>query len=152
MSVYSSETSDNAYLQLVLSDFKAVLDYNIVGGKKLRPTLVIDTIRTISSQTDPSIFTLLLKHAAILGWCIELMHGASLVADDLMDHSLTRRGKPCWYLQTNEKEEAVNDSFYLVSGAYILLYKYFPTNHTLHHYVTEGFHRTVIGEGKMLFA
>ena len=27
------------------------------------------------------------------------MQGAYLVADDIMDHSLTRRGKPCWYKQ-----------------------------------------------------
>ena len=27
------------------------------------------------------------------------MQGAYLVADDIIDHSLTRRGKPCWYKQ-----------------------------------------------------
>ena len=30
---------------------------------------------------------------------ISQMQGAFLVADDIMDHSLTRRGKPCWYKQ-----------------------------------------------------
>ena len=29
------------------------------------------------------------------------MQGAYLVADDIMDHSQTRRGKPCWYKQVH---------------------------------------------------
>ncbi|CAF0839589.1 unnamed protein product [Rotaria sordida] len=141
---YSSETSKNIYLEKVLSHFKTVLNYNISDGKKLRGTTVIDTVRIISSE---SVDELLLKQAAILGWCIELMQGAFLVADDLMDHSLTRRGKTCWYLKVKEKESAVNDSFYLYSCTFILLKKYFPTNIKLFHLFNEIFQRTVIGQG-----
>jgi farnesyl diphosphate synthase len=141
ISNYSSETLKNNYLQMILSHFKTVLDYNITDGKKLRGTIVIDTVRTISNDE------FLLKQAAILGWCIELMQGAFLVADDLMDHSLTRRGKSCWYLTVKEKESAVNDSFYLYSCTFTLLNKYFPTNYKLNHLFNEVFQRTVIGQG-----
>ncbi|CAF2322163.1 unnamed protein product [Rotaria sp. Silwood2] len=144
VSNYSSEISKNVYLEKVLSHFKTVLSYNSSDGKKIRGTAVIDTVRAISSESaDES----LLKQAAILGWCIELMQASFLVADDLMDHSLTRRGKPCWYLKIKEKESAVNDSFYLYSCTFTLLNKYFPTNVKLYHLFNEVFQRTVIGQG-----
>ncbi|CAF1121766.1 unnamed protein product [Rotaria sp. Silwood1] len=141
---YSSETSKNVYLEKVLSHFKTAVSYNISDGKKIRGTTVIDTVRAISSE---SVDESLLKQAAILGWCIELMQGSFLIADDLMDHSLTRRGKPCWYLKVKEKESSVNDSFYLYSCTFTLLNKYFPTNVKLYHLFNEVFQRTVIGQG-----
>jgi farnesyl diphosphate synthase len=144
ISNYSSETLNNAYLQKILSHFKTVLTYNISDGKKLRGTIVIDTVRVISSESNDQF---LLKQAAILGWCIELMQGSFLVADDLMDHSLTRRGKPCWYLNIKEKESAINDGYYLFSCTLTLLNKYFPTNFKLFHLFHEVFQRTTIGQG-----
>jgi hypothetical protein len=144
VSSYSTETVNNLYLQKILSHFKTVLNYNISDGKKLRGTTVIDTIRVISSKSNDE---LLLKQAAILGWCIELMQGSFLIADDLMDHSLTRRGKPCWYLNVKEKEWAINDAYYLFSCTLTLLNKYFPTNFKLFHLFHEVFQRTVIGQG-----
>lgn len=144
VSHYPSETAHNKYLQMVLAHFKTAVDYNINDGKKLRGTAVIDTVRAISSgSTDEP----LMKHAAVLGWCIELIQGAFLIADDLMDHSLTRRGKPCWYLKVKEKETSVNDSFYLYSCTFTLLNKYFPNQMKLSHLFNEVFQRTVIGQG-----
>lgn len=35
--------------------------------------------------------------ANALGWCIEWLQAYFLVADDMMDNSVTRRGQPCWY-------------------------------------------------------
>lgn len=147
MSNYSNESTNNLYLQRILSHFKDVVSYNICDGKKLRGTTVIDTIRALSSDsTDQS----LLKQSAVLGWCIELIQGSFLVADDLMDHSLTRRGKPCWYLTVKEKEWAVNDAFYLFSCTFTLLNKYFPNHSKLQHLFHEVFQRTVLGQGKQL--
>lgn len=148
VSAYSSETSKNIYLEKILSHFKTVINYNVSDGKKIRGATVIDTVRALSLESADE---LLLKQAAVLGWCIELMQGSFLVADDLMDHSLTRRGKPCWYLQVKEKESSVNDSFFLYSCTFTLLNKYFPTNVKLYHLFNEVFQRTVIGQGKSIF-
>jgi len=35
--------------------------------------------------------------AMAVGWCIEWLQAYFLVADDIMDESITRRGQPCWY-------------------------------------------------------
>jgi farnesyl diphosphate synthase len=66
--------------------------------------------------------------AATLGWCVELLQAFFLVADDIMDASLTRRGSPCWYKMPNVGMVAINDSFLLESAIYILLKKYFRTD------------------------
>ena len=50
----------------------------------------------------------------MLGWCIELVQAAFLVADDMMDASVTRRGGPCWYKLPEVDTIAINDSFLLV--------------------------------------
>lgn len=48
-----------------------------------------------------------------------------LMADDMMDHSETRRGRPCWYKLNDVGSGAIND-FVLVEGAiYEVLKLYF---------------------------
>ena len=49
---------------------------------------------------------LLIKLCALC-LCSSQMQGAYLVADDIMDHSLTRRGKPCWYKQVSHYHVAM---------------------------------------------
>lgn len=44
-----------------------------------------------------------------------------LVADDMMDGSITRRGQPCWYLVEAVGGIAINDSFMLEGAIYRLL-------------------------------
>jgi farnesyl diphosphate synthase len=48
-----------------------------------------------------------------------------LVMDDIMDGSVTRRGRPCWYLYENLGTAAVNDGLLLENGVYQLLSRYF---------------------------
>lgn len=62
--------------------------------------------------------------SAALGWCIEFLQAFFLVADDLMDGSVTRRGQPCWYERPEVKLIAINDSFILESCVFKLLKRY----------------------------
>lgn len=48
-----------------------------------------------------------------------------LVADDMMDSSITRRGHPCWYRMPGVGTIAINDSFIIESGIFIILRKFF---------------------------
>merc|ERR1719343_699320 len=38
-----------------------------------------------------------LNRFAVLGWAVEFLQACMLMADDMMDGSLTRRGDDCWY-------------------------------------------------------
>lgn len=53
------------------------------------------------------------------------MQASFLVADDIMDSSETRRGRPCWYKLKDVGYSAVNDAFMLENTAYHLLRKHF---------------------------
>merc|ERR1740117_2219801 len=62
---------------------------------------------------------------AILGWCLEFLQTAFLIADDIMDDSETRRGKPCWYRREDVQMIAVNDALLLESLVYKVLKRHF---------------------------
>ncbi|KAF6748773.1 farnesyldiphosphatesynthetase [Ephemerocybe angulata] len=102
--------------------YKANLEYNVPGGKLNRGMSVVDTAEIIkgSALTEAEYF-----RAAVLGWCIELLQAFFLVADDMMDTSITRRGQPCWYRLPKIGMIAINDSFMLESAIYHLLKKHF---------------------------
>ena len=50
-----------------------------------------------------------------------------LVADDMMDASVTRRGQPCWYRMPGVGNIAINDAFMLEAAIYHLLKTHFRT-------------------------
>lgn len=77
--------------------------------------------------------------AATLGWMIELLQAFFLVSDDIMDSSITRRGKPCWYRTEGVGMIAINDAFLLESAIYQLLKKHFKT-HPAYVDIIELFH------------
>ncbi|KAN0061506.1 Farnesyl pyrophosphate synthetase [Thecaphora frezii] len=111
--------------------FKRNLDYNTPGGKLNRGLSVVDTVEILLC-TDPATGKLARQlsdteylKAAILGWCIELLQAYFLVADDMMDASITRRGQPCWYKVDGVGNIAINDAFMLEAAIYYLLKKHF---------------------------
>ena len=63
--------------------------------------------------------------ANILGWSVEIMQAFYLVADDIMDGSITRRGQPCWYRRSDVGLAAFNDSIILESLVFNIIKKYF---------------------------
>jgi len=56
-----------------------------------------------------------------IGWCIEWLQAFFLVADDMMDHSITRRGQPCWYKVPKVGMNACNDCIILEACIYKIL-------------------------------
>lgn len=56
------------------------------GGKRLRPAIVAVCARAVSPSVD-------MNRVYRLGACLELIHMATLVHDDVIDHAATRRGK-----------------------------------------------------------
>lgn len=60
--------------------------------------------------------------ACVLGWGVELLQAAFLVADDQMDGAYTRRGKICWYRrQEVGPANAINDAVFLIFSIHQVL-------------------------------
>lgn len=103
--------------------FRESLDYNCPGGKMNRGLSVLDSYRYLVAPRNPTAEEI--KDAQILGWAVEWLQAFFLVADDLMDSSVTRRGQPCWYQKPLVGTIAVNDSFLIESAIFRVLKKYF---------------------------
>ncbi|KAK0496536.1 farnesyl-diphosphate synthase [Armillaria luteobubalina] len=102
--------------------YERSLDYNVLGGKLNRGMSVVDTVKILKGRVLTSDEYM---QAAVLGWSIEMLRAFFLVADDIMDSSVTRRGQPCWYRVPLVEHIAINDSFMLEGAIYYLLKKYF---------------------------
>ncbi|KAK8750446.1 hypothetical protein OTU49_014834, partial [Cherax quadricarinatus] len=103
--------------------YAKVLQYNAVGGKMNRGLAVSLSFKLLAA---PDLVTPEnIRLAYILGWCIELLQSFFLVADDIIDGSKMRRGKPAWYLNDNLGLGAFNDAILLEAGVYKLLQKHF---------------------------
>lgn len=114
---------------------KKVLDYNVPHGKLNRGLAVVDTLLILNNnQVSEKQFHL----ACVLGWCIEFLQAFFLVADDIMDASITRRGQPCWYKLNDVKMTACNDYLIIESQIYKILKHYF--NSSLYVPIVELFH------------
>jgi len=112
------------------------LQVNTLGGKCNRGMSVPDSVSLLLNRalTEDEYF-----QAATLGWMIELLQAFFLVSDDIMDSSITRRGKPCWYRHEGVGMIAINDAFLLESAIYQLLKKHFKT-HPAYVDIIELFH------------
>ncbi|WFD28609.1 dimethylallyltranstransferase [Malassezia nana] len=110
--------------------FKKNLEYNTPGGKLNRGLSVVDTVEILlcTNEENQKVRDLTddeYKQAAILGWCVELLQAYFLVADDMMDASITRRGHPCWYRVEGIGNIAINDAFMLEAAIYHMLKTHF---------------------------
>lgn len=102
------------------------LQHNTPGGKLNRGLSVVDTYAILKGHDSiDALDAEEYKKLAILGWCIELLQAYFLVADDIMDQSITRRGQPCWYKVPGVGDIAINDAFMLEAAIYSLLKSHF---------------------------
>ncbi|KAK5582858.1 hypothetical protein RB653_004447 [Dictyostelium firmibasis] len=124
-----------------------MINVNVAGGKMNRGLTVLHSLQLLVEGRQLSRSEIFL--ANVLGWCVEWLQAFFLVADDIMDQSITRRGQPCWYRQQNPISNngttigsiAINDSFILESCIYILIKKYFR-NEPYYADILDIFHET----------
>lgn len=105
-----------------------MMDYTVAGGKMNRGLAAMACLDTLYKSQGKTLSDRERCKSAALGWCIEFLQAFFLVADDIMDASITRRGKPCWYRDPNVKLIAINDSFILESCVYKILKRYCGTD------------------------
>ena len=114
------EDLNNSELTKVAEWLRQSIKYNAFDGKKSRGMMVVGTVDFLrhGNPTEGEI-----KKAIILGWCIEILQAVFLIADDIMDRSELRRGRPCWYKKCGLI--AINDTFLLEQCIYKLLDEHF---------------------------
>lgn len=101
-----------------------MLEYNVKGGKMNRGLMVVESgVAILKAQGNKEPTNDQLCHFAVLGWAIEWLQAWLLVADDIMDSSVTRRGQPCWYKKLGESiwYIAINDAVTLEALTFKLL-------------------------------
>ncbi|KAM9722852.1 farnesyl pyrophosphate synthase-like [Menidia menidia] len=102
-----------------MSRLREIMEYNVAKGKRNRGLSVIGSLRELLHPSQLSQDTV--RQALLVGWCIEMVQGFFLVADDIMDGSVTRRGQPCWYKKDGIGLDAINDTLLLEASIYRLL-------------------------------
>ncbi|KAI9561789.1 hypothetical protein GHT06_012750 [Daphnia sinensis] len=103
-----------------------IVEYNLKGGKMNRGMAVVESFMILKNHQVSEEET---KTAIALGWAVEMLQAFFLVADDIMDCSLTRRMKPCWYRTNNLGVKAFNDSILLESLIYQIVSSYCKNQH-----------------------
>ncbi|XP_074269013.1 farnesyl pyrophosphate synthase 1-like isoform X2 [Silene latifolia] len=84
-----------------------MLDYNVPGGKLSRGLSVVETFRLLKQEEELSETHFFL--ASVLGWCIQWFVACALMLDDVLDNSVVRRGRTCWFRLPNVGMIAIND-------------------------------------------
>jgi farnesyl diphosphate synthase len=102
-----------------------MIQYTVAGGKMNRGLAVVSVLQTFAKHRGAQLTDRERIQSAVLGWAVEFLQAFFLVADDVMDDSVTRRGQPCWFRLPHVKLIAVNDSFLLESCVFKMLKRYF---------------------------
>ncbi|KAI1280531.1 Farnesyl pyrophosphate synthase [Halotydeus destructor] len=110
----------NEEISEALKWFDKVIMYNVPHGKRNRGLALVSAYSQLAAEKGVECAENV-ERARVLGWCVEVMQTFLLLADDVMDGSITRRGQLCWYRQDNVGLIAVNDSLYLEAAIYHLL-------------------------------
>ena len=108
-------------LKHITNWYKDVLNYNVVAGKRIRPLSFLNAYQIIMEHYDRTIDEQLIYS---LAWALELLQVMGLVADDIMNHSSTRKGSICWYKKEEVGLIAINDCFFLNQCVYKILRKF----------------------------
>ncbi len=94
--------------------------YTIKGGQCFRGVLVVSaTLELLKMRGAPAPDEDRMQQIMSVGWALEILQAAFLVADDIMDESQTRRGKKCWYKV--DEVHGYNDVFKLEHFAFWVL-------------------------------
>ena len=102
------------------------LVYNVPHGKLNRGLAVFQCYKAFRAGSENPVITPKQQYEAnLLGWCVELLQAFFLVADDIMDDSVTRRGQPCFFRLPEIGLKAINDSIILEAMIFRILRLHF---------------------------
>ncbi|CAI2298009.1 unnamed protein product [Caenorhabditis sp. 36 PRJEB53466] len=104
---------DGPEFDLVQYRCRNLFDNTVIGGKYSRASLCVDATRALQPHLRDE--TQELKAVCEAAATLEIIQSFYLIADDIMDGSEMRRGKPCWYRREGVGMSAINDAFIMDS-------------------------------------
>ncbi|GAB0092350.1 hypothetical protein DMENIID0001_073400 [Sergentomyia squamirostris] len=91
------------------------------GGKKYCGICTAESFKMLKPEASQEEIDAAFK----LGWCVEMMNDGLNLLDDIMDKSLVRREKACWYLLPGNEVSAADDAWIIQYSVQYLMIKYF---------------------------
>lgn len=107
---------DGEYSEQTRELIENILEYNMRGGKRIRPLVIIFAYRCFKNDNEKAII-----NASI---AIELMQAYLLIHDDIMDNSDLRRGKLSMHRIYSSLGEGFGKSTAILAGNLCLSYAY----------------------------
>eukprot|EP00927_Polykrikos_kofoidii_P067671 TRINITY_DN63119_c0_g1_i1.p1 TRINITY_DN63119_c0_g1~~TRINITY_DN63119_c0_g1_i1.p1 ORF type:complete len:507 (-),score=70.23 TRINITY_DN63119_c0_g1_i1:132-1652(-) len=101
------------------------LEYNTLDGKMNRGLIVVETCQQLMQHHGKIPSNRDLNRFAVLGWAVELLQACMVMADDIMDGAVTRRGRPCWFRLPNIGVVGTIDFLLMEMFLYKLLKRHF---------------------------
>ncbi|XP_053964587.1 farnesyl pyrophosphate synthase-like isoform X1 [Anastrepha ludens] len=108
---------------IVAEWFRKVLLHNVPSSKPMYGMVAVFAYKSLIEREQVRADKL--KLAYYLGWCVELLHAAMNISDDMMDQSTTRRGQLCWYKLEEVGPTVINDVIMIEAGIYEILKRNF---------------------------
>ncbi len=98
--VIDSYIKNELYKDLKKGDMRDLCYYTLEGGKRVRSIILLSCFKQLSDNQG-IIHKTLPPYVIDLVLCIEYIHCASLIIDDIMDDDDERRGKECLHVKYN---------------------------------------------------
>ncbi|GAB0086281.1 hypothetical protein DMENIID0001_003070 [Sergentomyia squamirostris] len=98
-----------------------LLEYLAEGSKKNLAMVIPESYKVLvpdASEED-------IRLSYMMGWFAAMMYDGLNMIDDLMDNSMTRRNKPCWWTLPENRVTISNDALIVNFSALHLLAKHF---------------------------
>lgn len=128
--------SEVEFIELIGEDLVAA------GGKRARPTITYLAAQALGAREDKAHWS----HITDLAICVELLHSASLLHDDLIDNAETRRGQQAAFRRFGNVVSVMSGDFML--ARLLMLLSDMPQGAALTHAFGET--ASVICEGEVL--
>ncbi|GAB0097870.1 hypothetical protein DMENIID0001_135490 [Sergentomyia squamirostris] len=98
-----------------------LLEYLAEGGRKHLGMVIPESYKVLVPDASEEDIRLSYK----MGWFAEVMYDGLNMIDDLMDNSMTRRNKPCWWTLPENRVTISNDALIVNFSSLHIFNKYF---------------------------
>jgi farnesyl diphosphate synthase len=93
---YATEFNEHGLVE-VYDRLKKIYFYNLFNGKKIRGLALVNTAFKISELKNIVMSETDIEEVMVLGCVVEILQAFSIIIDDIMDQSIKRRHRLCWF-------------------------------------------------------